>query len=290
MTQTLDRTARVTALAEAADRIRHHILNMGEVQGQGYVGQGLGFADVLAVVYKDLATYRPHDPHWVDRDRVLLSMGHYAIALYAALAEAGTLPVAELETYGSDDSRLPMSGMSTYTPGMEISGGSLGHGLGLGVGMALGLRLQGKNCRVINLMSDGELDEGSTWEAAMAAAHHGLGHLLCVIDMNGLQADGPTKGVLRTEPVQEKWEAFGWRTVRVDGNDISALVAAFDSVPADDDRPAVVICDTRVGSGVPFLETREKAHFMRIDESEWAVARTALITAAQQNAATPEGN
>jgi len=291
MTQTLHRTARVTALAEAADRIRHHILNMGEVQGQGYVGQGLGFADVLAVVYKDVATYRPAAPEWVDRDRVLLSMGHYAIALYAALAEAGTLDVAELETYGSDDSRLPMSGMSTYTPGMEISGGSLGHGLGLGVGMALGLRLQGKKSRVINLMSDGELDEGSTWEAAMAAAHHGLGNLLCVIDMNGLQADGPTKGVLRTEPVQDKWVAFGWRTVRVDGNDIAALVEAFDSVPADDDRPAVVICDTRVGSGVPFLETREKAHFMRIDENEWAVARTALITAAQLNAGTtPEGN
>jgi transketolase len=263
---------------------------MGEVQGQGYVGQGLGFADVLAVVYKDVANYRPEDPEWVDRDRVLLSMGHYAIALYAALAEAGTIPVEELDTYGSDDSRLPMSGMSTYTPGMEISGGSLGHGLGLAVGMALGLRLQGKGSRVINLMSDGELDEGSTWEAAMGASHHGLGHLLCVVDMNGLQADGPTKGVLRTEPVQEKWAAFGWRTVRVNGNDIQALVEAFDSVPADDDRPAVVICDTRVGSGVPFLETREKAHFMRIDENEWAVARQALYDAASNNTAAHEGN
>ncbi len=290
MTQTLDRTTRVTALAQAADRIRHHILDMGEVQGQGYVGQGLGFADVLAVVYKDVANYRPADPEWVDRDRVLLSMGHYAIALYAALAEAGTLPVEELETYGSDDSRLPMSGMSTYTPGMEISGGSLGHGLGLGVGMALGLRFQGKGSRVINLMSDGELDEGSTWEAAMAAAHHGLGNLLCVVDMNGLQADGPTKGVLRTEPVQDKWAAFGWRTVRVNGNDITALVEAFDSVPAGDDRPAVVICDTRIGSGVPFLETREKAHFMRIDENEWNLARAALRGAASNNNAANEGN
>jgi transketolase len=278
MTQTLDRTTRVTDLAAAADRIRHHIVDMGEVQGQGYVGQGLGFADVLAVVYKDLARLRPEDPEWVDRDRVLLSMGHYAIALYAALAEAGTIPVEELETYGSDDSRLPMSGMSTYTPGMEISGGSLGHGLGLAVGMALGLRLQGKGSRVINLMSDGELDEGSTWEAAMAASHHGLGQLLCVVDMNGLQADGPTRGVLRTEPVQDKWAAFGWRTVRVDGNDIASLVEAFDSVPAEDERPAVVICDTRIGSGVPFLETREKAHFMRIDANEWALAREALYT------------
>ena len=117
MTQTVDRGTRVADLAAAADRIRHHILDMGEVQGQGYVGQGLGFADVLAVIYKDLANYRPEDPEWVDRDRVLLSMGHYAIAEYAALAEAGIIPVEELETYGSDDSRLPMSGMSDLHPG-----------------------------------------------------------------------------------------------------------------------------------------------------------------------------
>ena len=281
MTQTLDST-RVTDLAAAADRIRHLVLTMGEVQGQGYVGQGLGFADVLAVVYKDLTRYRPEDPEWAGRDRVLLSMGHYAIALYAALAEAGIIGVEELDTYGSDDSRLPMSGMSTYTPGMEISGGSLGHGLGIAVGMALGLRFQGNPARVVNLMSDGELDEGSTWEAAMAAAHHGLGNLLCVIDMNGLQADGPTRGVLRIEPVEAKWEAFGWRTVRVDGDDIAALVAAFDAVPADDSRPAVVVCDTRIGSGVPFLEDREKAHFMRIDENEWALAHAALHDAAEK--------
>lgn len=283
MTQTVDRGTRVADLAAAADRIRHHILNMGEVQGQGYVGQGLGFADVLAVIYKDLTTYHPEDPHWDGRDRVLLSMGHYAIAEYAALAEAGIIGVDELETYGSDDSRLPMSGMSTYTPGMEISGGSLGHGLGVAVGMALGLRCQGNNARVVNMMSDGELDEGSTWEAAMAAAHHGLGNLLCVVDMNGLQADGPTTGVLRTEPIVDKWQAFGWRTVRVDGNDINALVAAFDSVPAGD-TPAAVICDTRIGRGVPFLETREKAHFIRIDEHEWDLARQAL------RAANPAGS
>jgi transketolase len=282
MTQTLQQTTRASALAESADRIRHHILDMGEVQGQGYVGQGLGLADVLAVIYKDLANFRPHDPHWADRDRVLLSMGHYAIALYAGLAEAGILDVEELETYGSDDSRLPMSGMATYTPGMEISGGSLGHGLGVGVGMALGLRHQGNQARVINMMSDGELDEGSTWEAAMAAAHHKLGRLLCVVDMNGLQADGPTTGVLRIEPVEAKWEAFGWRTVRCNGNDIPALLDAFDSVPADDERPAVVICDTQIGRGVPFLESREKAHFIRIDEHEWDLAREALRQTAKQ--------
>src|SRR6187397_2793843 len=183
MTQTVDRGTRVADLAAAADRIRHHILNMGEVQGQGYVGQGLGFADVLAVIYKDQTTYRAEDPHWEGRDRVLLSMGHYAIAEYAALAEAGIIPLEELDTYGSDDSRLPMSGMASYTPGMEISGGSLGHGLTVAVGMALGLRHLGSSSRIINFLSDGELNEGSTWEAAMGAASHRLGNLIALVDM-----------------------------------------------------------------------------------------------------------
>jgi transketolase len=167
-----DRLAKISA---AAHRIRHHALNMGEVQGQGYVGQALGAADMLATVYGDQLNFRAEDPHWEARDRFLLSTGHYAIGHYAALAEAGIVPVEELETYGSDDSRLPMSGMSTYTPGMEISGGSLGHGLTIAVGMALGLRYQGSSARVFNFLSDGELDEGSTWEAAMGAHHHQLG-------------------------------------------------------------------------------------------------------------------
>ena len=195
---------------------------MGEVQGQGYIGQALGVADVLAVVYTDQLRYRAEDPHWPDRDRFLLSIGHYAIALYAALAEAGIIPVAELETYGSDGSRLPMSGMASYTPGMEISGGSLGHGLGVATGMALGLRHLGNDARVYNLLSDGELDEGSTWEAALACAHHGLDNVTAIVDVNALQADGPTAGVLRTEPITDKWQAFGWHAVRVDGNDIAA--------------------------------------------------------------------
>ncbi len=150
--------------------MRHHALNMGEAQGQGYVGQALGAADMLAAVYADQLRYRADDPHWAGRDRFLLSTGHYAIGLYAALAEAGIIDVTELDSYGSDGSRLPMSGMASYTPGMEISGGSLGHGLTVAVGMALGLRHQGSAARVINFLSDGELDEGSTWEAAMGAS------------------------------------------------------------------------------------------------------------------------
>jgi transketolase len=249
---------------------------MGEVQGQGYIGQALGVADILAVAYTDQLRYRPEDPHWEDRDRFLLSIGHYAIALYAALAEAGTIALEELETYGSDESRLPMSSMASYTPGVEISGGSLGHGLTVTTGMALGLRHLGNPARVFNLLSDGELDEGSTWEAAMACAHHGLDNVTAIVDVNALQADGPTAGVLRTEPVLDKWRAFGWHAARVDGNDLTALVDAFDAAAVHAGSPSVIICDTRVGCGVPLLEEREKAHFMRVEAYEWEIARTQL--------------
>ena len=144
MTDTATYTQHVTdrerEVAQFAYRMRHHVLDMGEAQGQGYVGQALGAADMFAAIYANRLRYRPDDPHWDERDRFLLSTGHYAIGLYAALAEAGIVPIAELQTYGSDDSRLPMSGMASYTPGMEISGGSLGHGLPVAVGLALGLR------------------------------------------------------------------------------------------------------------------------------------------------------
>ncbi|MBE8523544.1 transketolase [Amycolatopsis sp. H6(2020)] len=267
---------RIRRLEESARRIRRYALDMGEVQGQGYIGQALGVADVLAVGYGDQLRFRPEDPEWPERDRFLLSIGHYAIALYAALAEAGVLDVAELATYGSDGSRLPMSGMASYTPGMEISGGSLGHGLGVATGMALGLRHRGVPARVYNLLSDGELDEGATWEAAMACSHHGLDNVTAIVDVNALQADGPTAGVLRTEPIVEKWQAFGWRALRVDGNDIGALVTAFDELREHRGSPSVLVCDTRIGRGVPFLETREKAHFMPVEVHEWQLARDAL--------------
>jgi transketolase len=249
---------------------------MGEVQGQGYIGQALGVADILAVVYKDQLRFRSKEPDWPGRDRFLLSIGHYAIALYAALAEAGVIEVEELETYGSDGSRLPMSGMASYTPGMEISGGSLGHGLGVATGMALGLRHQGNPARVYTLLSDGELDEGSIWEAAIACGHHGLDNVTAIVDVNALQADGPTHEVLRTEPVIDKWRAFGWNALRVDGNDIEALVTALDELRQHRGAPSVLVCDTRIGRGVPFLESREKAHFMRVESHEWELARREL--------------
>ena len=191
-------------LAERAYRIRRNALLMGEVQGQGYIGQALDIADVLAVAYFHAMRYRPEDPHWEERDRFLLSNGHYAIALYAALIEAGIVPEEELETYGSDGSRLPMSGMAAYTPGMEMSGGSLGLGLSIAVGMGLGLKRKGSSSRVYTLFSDGELDEGSVWEAIMSAAHWKLDNLIGIIDVNNQQADGPSTQVMAFEPLVDK--------------------------------------------------------------------------------------
>jgi transketolase len=189
------------------------------------------------------------------------------------LIEAGIIPESELDSYGSDDSRLPMSGMASYTPGMEISGGSLGQGLAIGVGMALGLRQKKNPAFVYNSMSDGELDEGATWEAAMGAAHHGLGNLICLVDINNQQADGPSSKVMGFEPLADKWAAFGWFVQRVDGNDLAAVLAAFDTARAlPDARPRVILFDTLMGKGVPFLERREKNHFIRVDPPEWQQA------------------
>ena len=264
-------------LAQAAWRIRRYAVRMGEVQGQGYVGQALGYADVLAVAYAHAMNFRAQDPEWEGRDRFLLSHGHYAIAHYAAMIEAGIIPESELETYGSDDSRLPMSGMATYTPGMEMSGGSLGQGLPIAVGIALGLRHQKNPAFVYNSMSDGELDEGSVWEAAMSAAHHGLGNLICMVDINNQQADGPSGKVLGFEPLADKWASFGWHVQRVDGNHLPAVLRAFDTARSlTEAKPRVILCDTLMGKGVPFLEAREKNHFIRVDPPEWQQALEVL--------------
>jgi transketolase len=265
------------SLAEKAYHIRRHALRMAAVQGQGYIAQALGIADVLAVAYFHALRYRPEDPHWQERDRFLLSIGHYAIALYAALIEAGIIPEDELETYGTDGSRLPMSGMASYTPGMEMTGGSLGHGLGIAVGICLALKRKSSKSFVYNLLSDGELDEGLTWEAAASAPHWKLDNLIALVDVNNQQADGPSSKVLGFEPIVAKWEAFGWYAQRVNGNDIDALVAAFDRARAHSEpRPRVIICDTKMAKGVPFLEEREMTHFLRVDSGEWDLALEVL--------------
>ncbi|MDP9803331.1 transketolase [Acinetobacter calcoaceticus] len=266
----VDKSGQIAELQQRAYHIRQHALRMGQVQGQGYVGQALGAADLLAVSYFHAMKYQPENPEWEGRDRFYLSIGHYAIALYAALIEANIIPFEELETYGADDSRLPMSGMASYTPGMEITGGSLGHGLGIAVGACLGLKQKKSDAFVYNLLSDGELNEGSTWEAVMSASHWKLDNLIAIIDVNNQQADGHSSEILAFEPIVDRWQSFGWYTQRVDGNDMEALLEAFDQARNHKGTcPRVIICDTKMGKGVSFLESREKTHFIRVDEHEW---------------------
>jgi len=259
----------IPRLRHIAWKLRRHMLTMAAGKGQGYIGQGLGFADILAALYFCAMRYDPKNPSWEDRDRFILSTGHYSIALWAALAEVGVIPIDELPLYGADGSRLEMSTLDS-TPGVEMTGGSLGHGLGQGVGMALGLRLARRPSRVFVELSDGELQEGSTWEAVMAAAHFSLDGLVAIIDCNGIQADGPM--VLNIEPVAEKWKAFGWDTSEIDGNDMEQIVAALDETRRRASRPKAIVARTVPGKGVPTIERCEKAHFLNVAHLDWSRA------------------
>jgi len=258
--------ADIAGLRQKATRLRRLMLDMARGQGQGYIGQGLGMADVMAALYFHELRYDPGHLDWPDRDRFLLSTGHYSIALWATFAEAGIIPLDELGTYGADDSRLDMSTMDT-TPGVEVTGGSLGHGLGQGVGQALGLRLQDSAARVFVELSDGEMQEGSTWEAAMSAGHFGLDGLVALIDCNGIQADGPM--VLDMEPVGAKWRAFGWDVTEIDGNDMVAIVGALMLARKRNGKPKAIVLRTVPGKGVPRIEGSEKSHFFRVDVRQW---------------------
>ncbi len=256
----------VAELKARAKSIRRHVLAMSRRIGQGYVAQGLAIADTLAAIYFHELRYDPANLQWAERDRFLLSTGHYSIALWAAFAEAGIIPVAELETYGRDESRLEMSTLDT-TPGVEIIGGSLGHGLGQAVGMALGQRLRKSDARIFVEFSDGELQEGSTWEALMSGGAFGLDNLVALIDCNGIQADG--KIVIDIEPVADKCRAFGWDVAEIDGNSMDAIVAALKAARTKNGKPKAIVLRTLPGKGVPTLEKREKAHFVRVEASEW---------------------
>jgi len=258
--------ADLAQLKRRATRLRRHMLTMAAGRGQGYLGQGLGIADLMTALYFHEMKYDPKNPKDPARDRFVMSTGHYSIALWAALVEAGTLPEAELNTYGADDSRLEMSTLDT-TPGVEIIGGSLGHGLGQAAGIALALKTQKSAARVFVELSDGEMQEGSTWEAAMAIPHFRLDNLVALVDCNGIQADGPI--VLRMEPVAEKWRAFGWEARDIDGNDLAAVVDSLHWARATAGVPHVIVLRTTPGKGIPTLERREKAHFVRIEPSDW---------------------
>jgi transketolase len=259
-------TADVVALRGHAHQLRRLMMTMTRGKGEGYIAQGLGIADCLAALYFHELRHDPDHPDWPERDRFLLSTGHYSIAMYAVLAAAGYLDEEELPTYGQNGSRLPMSTFDV-TPGVEIVGGSLGHGLGQAVGMALGLRLDGSPARVFCELSDGELDEGSTWESAMGGATFGVDNVVALVDCNGIQADGPV--TVAVEPVADKFRSFGWDTREVDGNDLGALTAALAASRERDGRPKAIVLRTTPGFGVPSLVARPRAHFVRVTDDEW---------------------
>ena len=264
-------TRDTTALRAHAKSMRRHVLRMAEIVGQGYVGQGLGIADVLAAVYFSELHTRPAEPTWPGRDRFVLSIGHYAIGLYAALAEAGIIPVEELSTYGADGSRLEMSAPETTT-GVEMTGGSLGHGLGVGLGMALASTVNKTPYSTYVMMSDGECQEGSVWEAAMLAPRLPIAPLTVLVDFNGWQATGRSREIMQMEPLHEKWASFGWDACEVDGHNIPKILDALNR--PSDGKPKAIIARTTKGKGVSFIEDDNNWHYRSPSAEE--VTRAAI--------------
>lgn len=241
----------------------------------GHIGSALSIADILAVLYAHVL--RATSPHDGDRDRFVLSKGHAALALYAALAVRGWLAPERLATYCADDSLLGVH-PEHELPGVDFSTGSLGHGLAFGAGAALAARLQRSPRRSFVLLSDAECNEGSVWESAMFAAHHRLANLVAIVDANGQQALGRTDEVLSLSPLRERWAAFGWDARDVNGHDVGALARALDPTAANGDRPVAVIARTTFGKGVPFMESQLKWHYWPMSDEEYQVAVDALRT------------
>jgi transketolase len=249
----------VSPTEDLALRLRRRVVRMCSSGGSAHVGSNLSMADIVAVLYADVLRVDPADPAWPERDRFVLSKGHACACVYAVLAERGFVPLEALEEHYRNGSHL--SGhISHGVPGVEFSTGSLGHGLGVGAGMAMQLRRAGGDQRVYVLLSDGECDEGSTWEAALFAAHHGLPNLCAVIDYNGLQGIGSVAETLELEPFALKWRAFGWTVLQVDGHDHQALKLAFAEA-ARNPRPTCILAETVKGRGVSFMENEVLWHY-----------------------------
>ena len=254
-----------------AKRIRAHALRMVHAVNASHIGSCLSMADILAVLYTEVLRLDPTNPANPDRDRFILSKGHATAILYAALAERGFFPVAELETYCRNGSALT-GHVSHGVPGVEASTGSLGHGLPMAVGMAIGQRADGRKSRVVCLLSDGECDEGSNWEAILFAPHHKLDNLVAIVDFNKIQSFGRVTEVLNLDPLADKWCAFGWHVIELDGHDIGALRATFAGIPAIAGKPTVIIAHTVKGRGVSFMEDRLEWHYKSPNPEQLAQA------------------
>ena len=248
------------ALCARARDIRKHVVRMVGAASSGHPGGSLSAADIVTVLYFNEMNIRPDDPGWPDRDRFVLSKGHAAPVLYAALAEAGYFPVDELITLRRIDSRLQGHPSMLSTPGVEMSTGSLGQGLSAACGMAIAAKLDGAAWRVYALLGDGELEEGQIWEAVMTAAHRKLDNLTAFVDSNRLQIDGPVADIKSMEQIGVRFAAFGWHVVEIDGHDIAAIMAALAEARNTQGRPTVIVARTVKGKGVSFMENRVGWH------------------------------
>ncbi len=262
----------IEQLQNKASQLRLDIVRMIGSGKVGHLGGACSLADIVTVLYYKVMRHRPEDPTWADRDRFLLSKGHAALIQYAALADSGYFPKAELATLKNLGSRLQGHPDMCKLPGIEANTGSLGQGLSIAAGMAAGLRLDGKDARVYCCVGDGELAEGQIWEAAMAASAFGLCNLIAILDINGLQATGSIKERFDTRPYQEKWQAFGWHTIEIDGHDIQAILAGFEEACQVQDKPVVVLAKTVKGKGFPFAENNVAFHNGAMTREQYELA------------------
>jgi transketolase len=247
-------------MAATAKKLRRHVITMIGKAGSGHPGGSLSAAEIVTTLYFKVLRHDPANPRWAERDRFILSKGHAAPILYAALAERGYFPGEELATLRTLGSCLQGHCDMTATRGVEMSSGSLGQGLSFGIGIALAGRLDARDYRVYVLLGDGECDEGQVWEAAMASAHFKLDNLVAIVDHNELQIDGWNRDVMNLEPLPEKWKAFGWHTIEVNGHDLSQLIAAFDEAKRVKGKPTAIIAHTIKGKGVSFMENNVDFH------------------------------
>jgi transketolase len=251
---------RTPALDERSVYLRRLVVRGLAGGGRGHIGSSLSLIEIMRVLYDDILRYRATEPGWAERDRCILSKGHGCLAQYVMLADKGFFPLDRLDTFCRFHSILGGHPEAGKIPGVEASTGALGHGLPIGVGRAMGLRLSGIPARVFVVTGDGEINEGSVWEAAMSAAKHRLSNLTVLVDYNKVQSAGPTAEILDLEPLLDKWRAFGFAAAEVDGHDVAALRAVLGRVPFDPEKPSALVCHTVKGKGVGFAEHNAEWH------------------------------
>ena len=266
----------VDSIARVAIKIRKDILRMVRSGGAGHIGGAFSCVDIMASLYFSVLRIDPENPGWPERDRLILSAGHKCMALYGALRQRGFFEESLLDTYGALGSRLPGHPAMQKLPGIEANTGALGHGLSIAGGMAMGLKLQKSPAKVYVIMGDGELAEGSNWEAAAAAAHHKLDNLLVFVDRNGFQLSDKTTKVMNYEPLAEKWAAFGWSVREIDGHDIRAIVGNAKATPFVAEKPSVLIADTIKAKGLSFGEGKVDFHYWKPKYEELLKAEAEL--------------